>query len=294
MALSAQDTDNYIKLFRGNIIPLHACLPGLTWILHDYLVTLEDEPQPWTAGKFLFIWIRYYGIALLIFDVTQIHLFTRPGITSDTVCVAMDSVIRIVGAILLWSIEIVMQLRIYAIFKCSIKVAAINFILFLASIGGFMYILIFNAIRRHAVIADWAQWVPATGFEGALFLWALYRTLSSTVGKWRRGSGLTLYELVLRDNVLYFFGITCLLIFNNLMVVGATKIPWFSYSPFHAAMEIMTSRMLINLYKAANGEKEVIYPEMSTSTMTVFSAGVAPSPVDSLNSPKKKWYKSHA
>jgi hypothetical protein len=23
---------------------------------------------------------------------------------------------------------------------------------------------------------------------------------------------------------------------NNLMVVGVTKIPWFSYGPFHAAM----------------------------------------------------------
>ncbi|KIJ24281.1 hypothetical protein M422DRAFT_274974 [Sphaerobolus stellatus SS14] len=46
--------------------------------------------------------------------------------------------------------------------------------------------------------------------------------------------------------------IACLLVFNNLMVVGITKIPWFSYSPFHAAMEIITSRMIINLYKAAN------------------------------------------
>lgn len=84
--------------------------------------------------------IRYYSIALLIFDVTQIHLFTRPGITSETVyvhyllmvltfndlflsrCVAMDSIIRIVGAISLWSVEIIMQLRIYALFKSSKKV----------------------------------------------------------------------------------------------------------------------------------------------------------------------------
>jgi hypothetical protein len=34
----------------------------------------------------------------------------------------MDSIIRIVGAISLWSVEIVMQLRIYALFKCSKKV----------------------------------------------------------------------------------------------------------------------------------------------------------------------------
>ncbi|KIJ40401.1 hypothetical protein M422DRAFT_173732, partial [Sphaerobolus stellatus SS14] len=134
-------------------------------------------PHQWNFGKILYIWIRYYGITLLIFDVTQIHLFTRPGITSDTVCVAMDSIIRVVGAILLWSIEIVMQLRIYALYNRSWKVAAINFFLFMVSIAGFTWILVHNALRRHAVIAaaihlplpgcpsihtgiEWAQWVP--------------------------------------------------------------------------------------------------------------------------------------
>ncbi|KAF8523443.1 hypothetical protein BU17DRAFT_20918, partial [Hysterangium stoloniferum] len=263
----------FIALFKGNIVPLHGCLPGLTWVLYDYFETLEDEiryvwPQKWNVGKVLYMWIRYYGIALLVFDVTQIHLFSRPGITNDTVCVAMDSIIRVVGAILLWTIEIIMQLRIYALYKRSHKVGLFNLTLFLASIGAFLWILIHNALRRRAVISEaihfplpgcpsihsgieWLQWVPATIFEGVLFCWALYKTLESTVGRWQSGSSISLYTLILRDNLLYFFGITCLLIFNNLMVVGVTKIPWFSYSPFHAAMEIMTSRMLINLYKAA-------------------------------------------
>lgn len=41
-----------------------------------------------------------------------------------------------------------------------------------------------------------------------------------------------------------------MLIFNNLMVVGVTRIPWFSYGPFHAAIGISTTRMLINVRKA--------------------------------------------
>lgn len=86
--------------------------------------------------------IRYYSIALLIFDVTQIHLFARPGFTNDNLCVlrlsllialnqnstsdtcscvAMTPVTRIVGAISLWSVEIIMQLRIYALYGCSRK-----------------------------------------------------------------------------------------------------------------------------------------------------------------------------
>ena len=89
----------------------------------------------------------------------------------------MDTIIRVVGAIALWSIEIVMQLRIYALYDCSKTIAAVNGVMFLASIGTFLWILIHNAMGRSAVIADaihlplpgcpsihtgieWAQWVP--------------------------------------------------------------------------------------------------------------------------------------
>ncbi|KAF8987753.1 hypothetical protein BDQ17DRAFT_1334881 [Cyathus striatus] len=239
MAFSAPDQEKFMKLFKGGVIPLQSSLPGLTLVLHDYFITLEDEIN--------YVWIRYYGIALLMFDVTQIHLFKRPGITNDNVCVAMDSIIRIVGAFLLWLIKIVMQLRIYALFNCSLRIAAFNFALFLASIGGFMRILIYNAVRRREIIAgamklplpgcppihigiEWMQWIPATVFEVVLFGWVIYRTALTTIGSWKRGSRISLCNLVLRDNILYFFGITCLLVFNNLMVAGVTKIPWFSYS----------------------------------------------------------------
>ena len=79
--------------------------------------------------------IRYYTLALLLFDVLQIHLFTIPGVVNDELyvrlihfplshwdmrrCIAMDSVIRVVGAISLWSIEVLMQLRVYALYSCS-------------------------------------------------------------------------------------------------------------------------------------------------------------------------------
>jgi hypothetical protein len=112
--------------------------------------------------------------------------------------------------------------------------------LFLSSIAGFLYVLIFNAERRRAVIADairlplpgcpvidtsieWAQWVPgksitvyvnlrvnlflvATAYEGILFGFALYKTASSTTERLRKGNQLSLYSLILRDNLVYFFG----------------------------------------------------------------------------------------
>ncbi|KAJ7852774.1 hypothetical protein B0H14DRAFT_3450565 [Mycena olivaceomarginata] len=257
------ESSSLIPLVVGNLVPLYVVLVGLTWVLHDYLVTLEDEIR--------YIWIRYYTIALLLFDAIQIHVFARPGITSNNLCVAMDAVIRVVGAISLWSVEIIMQLRVYALYNCSKRIAVVNFVLFVGSIASFIWILVYDHSRRASVIApaidlrlpgcptlhsgiEWAQWVPATVYEGILFGFALVKTFESAISSLRKDGTLALHQVLLRDNILYFFGIAALLVFNNLMVVSVTHIPWFSYGPFHAAIGIMTSRMLLNLRKATSNE----------------------------------------
>ncbi|KAK7053643.1 UBA-e1-C domain-containing protein [Favolaschia claudopus] len=273
----SQDTSQLEPLIIASLIPLHVVLVGLTWILHDYLITLEDEiryiwPQRRSFSKFMFFWVVNFqsdSIALLLFDVIQIHVFARPGITSDNLCVAMDTIIRVVGALSLWSVEIIMQLRIYALFGWSKPIAGINLLLFAGSIAGFMWILIHNHSVRASVIADvidlplpgcpsvhsgieWAQWVPATIFEGILVGFALFKTFESTISSLRKDGTVPLYTILLRDNILYFFGVAAILVFNNVRRVSVTHIPWFSYGPFHAAVGIMTSRMLINLRKATS------------------------------------------
>ncbi|KAK0457055.1 uncharacterized protein EV420DRAFT_537705 [Desarmillaria tabescens] len=268
------ENDEFADLYRGNLIPLHIVLVGLTWIVHDYLVTLEDEiryiwPQKRNIGKILFLWVRYYSISLLAFDAIQIHVFSIPGVPSDDLCVAVNAITRITGAIALWSVEIVMQLRVYTLFGCSKKVAAIHGFLFASSIAAFLWILIHNVVRQGGLIADavrlplpgcpsvhtgieWAQWVPATAYEIVLFGFAIMKTVGFLLNSMMRGHRKSLHSILLRDNILYFLAISCILVFNNLMVVGVTKIPWFSFGPFHAAIGVLTTRMLINLRKATS------------------------------------------
>ncbi|KAJ7767033.1 hypothetical protein DFH07DRAFT_1012066 [Mycena maculata] len=258
--MASQDVSQYIPLVIGGLIPLYVVLVGLTWLLHDYFVTLEDEiPYIWLqlhGGT----QVRYYSIALLLFDTIQIHVFARPGITSDTLCSDMDPITRSAGSVLLWSVEIVMQLRIYALYACSKRIGAFHLVLFAGSITGFLWIMLFNYRKRAAEIADvihlplpgcpdvnqgieWALWVPATIYEGFLFSFALFKTSQSTIMSWRKNSRVSLHSLLLRDNITYFFGIAVLLVCNNLMVVNVTHIPWFSYGPFHAAVGVMTTRI---------------------------------------------------
>jgi len=84
--------------------------------------------------------MRYYTILLLIFDVVQVHSFALPGVVTkeryvgslsltsfwrdefNRRCIALDPVIRLVGGISLWSVEIIMQLRVYALFDRNKKV----------------------------------------------------------------------------------------------------------------------------------------------------------------------------
>jgi len=268
------DENYFLTLYKGNLIPLHACLAGLTWYIHDHILTLEVEiryvwPQKTSVGKIMFLWIRYYTLALLLFDVVQIHLFTVPGVINDEVCIAMDSVIRVVGAISLWSIEILMQLRVYALYSCSRRVALFNAICFTLSVAGFLVILTINAVRRPAVISqairlplpgcptihtgiEWAQWVPAAAFEFILFAFVVWKSLTRVMyiskhEMQKLGWGMSLYSILIKDNMFYFIAVTFLLLFNNLMVLGVTHIPWFSYAPFHAAIGIISTRLLLHL-----------------------------------------------
>ncbi|KAJ7859292.1 hypothetical protein B0H14DRAFT_3864078 [Mycena olivaceomarginata] len=273
-----EDASHLIPLIIGSLIPLHVVLAGLTWILHDYFITLEDEiryiwPQRLSFSKLMFFWIRYYSIALLLFDVVQIHVFARPGITSNNLCVAMDTIIRVVGAGSLWSVEIIMQLRVYALYGCSKRIAALNFLLFVGSIVGFIWIPDLQPLPSSGLHSgiEWAQWVPATIYEGILFGFALFKTIEKATSSFRKeGTLSSLYAILLRDNIVYFFGIAALLVFNNLMVVSLTHIPWFSYGPFHAAVGIMTSRMLLNLRKAT--AKDVINLDSKRSELSFGTA----------------------
>jgi len=214
----------------------------------------------------MFFWIRYYTIILLIFDVVQIHSFTIPGFRTHALCLASHAIIRIVGAISLWSVEIIMQLRIYALFNRSKKVALFNGILFLISIALFLWMLVVNSYSRNKAITpftklpligcpvvkgggQWVIWVPATVYEFILFGFALYKAVTSSTAGIKLNDRPTLKAVLLQQNILYFLIIGCILIVNNLMVVGATRIPWIGFGPFHAAMGIATSRMLIHLRK---------------------------------------------
>ncbi|PFH51072.1 hypothetical protein AMATHDRAFT_143407 [Amanita thiersii Skay4041] len=279
--MKVPDTDETSKLlflYKGNLIPLRVVLGALTWVLHDYCMYYISQPtkhsfkpQRWNVGKVLYFWIRYYTIVLLILDATRIHVFSHGGVVSETLCVVIAPFQRFVGAISLWTVEIIIQLRIYALFRCSRGVAVFNGLAFIASIAAFFWILIHNTLQRRELIRgamhfplpgcptintglQAVQWLPATLYEVLLFWYALFKTIRGSPRVAAYGQRKPLSKVLLKDNMLYFFGVTCVLCFNNVMVAGKTRIPWFGFGPFHAALGIMTSRMMIRVLKTMAGD----------------------------------------
>jgi hypothetical protein len=301
--MSSSSYSSFLDAYEKNIPPLYTILASLTWVLHDYFVTLEDEvrlvwPQRWNVGKIMYLWMRYYTIFVVAGNALQIHLFTRPGITSDAVCLAVDPVLRIAGAISLWSVEIIIQLRIYALYNGSRKIAIFNAVLFFLSILAFIGILIDLGIGRKKLIAsaihlplpgcpvvdsaiEWSEWIPATIFEFILFSFALFKYMSlpdfSNLPTLKRVMKLSF--VLVSDNMLYFLGITIVLLLNNLEVAGKTHIPWFSYGPFYASLGIMTCRMLLHLLRSTvrDGGVDVVPADLdwtATQSHTVLSSHI--------------------
>ena len=58
------------------------------------------------------------------------RIMTEHQLILGNSCVAFDMILRIAGAIALWAIEIIMQLRVYALFGCSRKVCFSNEVMF--------------------------------------------------------------------------------------------------------------------------------------------------------------------
>ncbi|RXW17008.1 hypothetical protein EST38_g8847 [Candolleomyces aberdarensis] len=146
-------------------------------------------------------------------------------------------------------------------------IAIFNGVLFLLSIIAFLVIMVQGAMRRSAMIApairlplpgcpainggiQWSLWVPAMIFEFVLFGFALYKSVRSLAIKTPLQDRPSLTAILVGDNILYFFGISTLLILLNIMSIGTNLIPWFSFGPLHAGLGIMTTHMLMHLRKA--------------------------------------------
>ncbi|KIM42603.1 hypothetical protein M413DRAFT_120506 [Hebeloma cylindrosporum] len=225
-------TAAHIAKLRVHFVPRYVTFATLSWVIQDYFITLEDEVTYfWSRkpgfGAFIFVWMRYYTIFLVVFDTLGFFVISGPK------SVTINAVL---SAISLWSVEIIMQVRIYLLFDRSKRVAFVNGALFAISVGFFVWIKVVNALhaigprpkRGDCSTRDtrWAQWLPDTVFELVLFGMAVYKALASYAENVKLNGRQPLSAILLHGNIAYFFVVACVLVLSNLMLVCSTHIPY--------------------------------------------------------------------
>lgn len=259
---------------------MHAIIQGLTHfevtryaqmastciIFYDHLLTFEGEVEliwkaHWSMGKVLFLLNRYYPAASVVFN--NYGLFS-PTLT-PSFCTRFFQWQGWTGLIACMLAEVILQMRLYAMYSLNKAVLALMVVSFVASTvtSGWIMHTILGKITATTVnipngkfcmpigISDhfYTFWIPMLAFEFLLCVLALIRGFQAFISDgslFRRGRDLV--RVLLRDSVLYFLVIgatymTCLLVW----IAGPTSLLEVPIG-FSVAMScVLANRLILNV-----------------------------------------------
>ncbi|EPQ50394.1 hypothetical protein GLOTRDRAFT_101775 [Gloeophyllum trabeum ATCC 11539] len=244
----------------------YAELASSTIVIYDHLITLDQEidliwKASWTPGKVLFLTNRYYVLASVIFN--NYVLFTTH--LSDSFSVKWFRWQGTTGLLVSMIAEIILQLRLYALYHLNRRVLVLMCGAFLVSAGTAAVIMgmVLARISAHSGlipglpfcipvnVPSWFYtfWIPTLGFESllcALALFRAFRDFRSRTSLFQ--SGRHIVKILIRDSVIYYL-IMFATYFTNLVIfltgnVGVLE----SGIGFAVTMScVMGSRLCLNI-----------------------------------------------
>jgi len=238
-----------------------------TIILFDHLVTLDDEVEfiwrrPWSLGKGLFILNRYYSLISVI--VNTYGLFS-PHL-SHSFCLNFFRWQGWTGLIAGMIAEVILQMRLYALYSLNKKVLALMgscFIIATAASAAVMGTVLSNLTATAVPLTPnlifcvpfnishhfFAFWIPMLAFETLLCGLALYKgyeTFRSSTSPYR--SGQRLVNILIRDSVLYFLIMFATYLTNLLVWITASQNLLEVPIGFSVALScVMGNRVILNV-----------------------------------------------
>lgn len=244
----------------------YAQLASSSIIVYDHVVTFDQEVEliwssSWSAGKVLFLINRYYSLFSVIFNNYGFFSTTL----SDSFCLHFFKWQGWTGLIACIIAEMILQMRIYAMYSLNKKVLICMVISFIASISTSAWIMgtVVGSVNAKAIKIPGGTfcmpgtvqtnffifWIPMLAFECLLCGLALFRGFQTF-----RSEG-TLYQngrhlvgILIRDSILYFLVIcttytTCLLVW----IIGPTSLLEVPVG-FSVAMScVLANRVVFNV-----------------------------------------------
>ncbi|KAK6992677.1 hypothetical protein R3P38DRAFT_2569350 [Favolaschia claudopus] len=208
-------------------------------IIFDHIITLDKEVEliwkrPWAAGKVIFIINRYYTMVSVL--INNYALFSSS--LTDSVRIRFFQWQGWTGLIACMIAEVILQMRLYALYFLSKRVLILMASAFILSSASSAVIMgtVLHGIKAHAHPLPtvpttfcapsnvpsyfFAFWIPIISFESLLCFLALFRgfqTFRTSGGSTLFQSGRHLVAILIRDSVLYFL-VMFATYFTNMLV----------------------------------------------------------------------------
>ncbi|KAI0729862.1 hypothetical protein C8Q72DRAFT_826907 [Fomitopsis betulina] len=279
---------------------------ALTWLVYDYLLSLEDEAfLIWgsadTIPKLLYFISRYFGLVVQCLNCANApHLYCQKAIIWT--CISLY--------ILVLCVEMSLMLRLYALYGRSRLILIILSSMFVAettcvvTLSGLAYKQAFPNIIPYP--SDWpiqgcyypptpawfdGVWLPLVGFETLLFV-----LMAVKVYSYRPLNELPILLRVLRDGTIYYFVILIALILCTLSpytanaFLGVLATVWISailsFSGAHLLLSLRTLaaeriRADVATPDISEGVPEISMPDgdVSLSPIELVPTSPRPTPV---------------
>lgn len=265
----------YIEL--GHLIQVNKMCQAAaaTWLIHDFLVLFNQEleyiwKRPWSRSSFLYLALRYLGGGWGIF-FSATFFWDKPSLSFCKIITPME-VWPILCIVI--TAQVLLQMRVYALYERSKKILAFLIVCFLAELGVMirMYVNFSSTVVATnealpgvyfcATPTTPEQWLPTSvyptlAFEAILVclsVWAGYQRSKghfSVAGlRWSRAR---LIDILVGGNVLYFlcFALMWAVALIILYVVG---LEWGqAVNAFGGATSVIAGcRLTLHLREAAS------------------------------------------
>lgn len=237
-----------------------ACTTAI--LIWDWLSCLPQEwryiwkSPSWSPIKILYCVVRYYTLLVLV--VTDVWFFAS---WSESSCARYVRILPGVAVLIDLSIELVLALRIYALYGCDRRIAT-----FLAVfIAGFLGVMIAVPILAfdYTRLPSWPGPCIVAGkpsIAGPKFIIAFYATpmifdmvmtfmtVLRVVDQKRHGGSSSLMNRMVRDGLFYFFAITSLNLLNVIFFIQGDELIQAINAPMSIQISsVLCCRLILNL-----------------------------------------------
>ncbi|CAL1711015.1 unnamed protein product [Somion occarium] len=243
----------------------YAELASSTIIVLDHLITLDQEIEliwksGWSVGKCLFLLNRYYTLAVVIFNNYSLHWFRWQGATG------------VIGFVVG---ELILQLRLYALYFLDKRILAFMALTFVCSVAAASTLMGISLVHVRALshvlpglpfclpinvpshFFSW--WIPILVSETLLCGLALWRGFQSYYKRKNIfQSGRELIEILIRDSVLYFLVLFGIYLCNTIIFIIGNETQLEAAIGYSVAMScVMGNRLCLNVRGMVHSDEDL-------------------------------------